>query len=84
MILASPLLEIKQLKKTFGGLMAIMDLSFDVMAGQIKAVIGPNGAGKTTLFNLVTGIFPPSEGSIRFQGKAISGTRLSSLRNGNP
>jgi branched-chain amino acid transport system ATP-binding protein len=75
MSLPSPLLEIRQVRKAFGGLMAIMDLSFHVMAGQIKAVIGPNGAGKTTLFNLITGIFPPSEGSVQFQGKTINGAK---------
>jgi branched-chain amino acid transport system ATP-binding protein len=69
----APLLEVNQLKKAFGGLMAIMDLSFNVMSGQVKAVIGPNGAGKTTLFNLISGVFPPTEGSIRFKGNVISG-----------
>jgi len=51
--------------------MAIMNLSFKVMPGQIKAIIGPNGAGKTTLFNIITGVFPPTEGTIWFKGEMI-------------
>jgi branched-chain amino acid transport system ATP-binding protein len=70
--LAEPLLKIKNLKKAFGGLMAIVDLSFDVEPGCIKSIIGPNGAGKTTLFNLITGVHPVSGGRIIFQGKDIT------------
>jgi branched-chain amino acid transport system ATP-binding protein len=71
--LSQALLKIDNLKKAFGGLMAIVDLSFDVREGQIKSVIGPNGAGKTTLFNLITGVHPASGGAIVFQGKTIHG-----------
>jgi branched-chain amino acid transport system ATP-binding protein len=70
--LAEPILKIKNLKKAFGGLMAIVDLSLEVESGQIKSVIGPNGAGKTTLFNLITGVHPVSGGQIVFQGKDIT------------
>jgi branched-chain amino acid transport system ATP-binding protein len=70
--LAEPLLKIKNLKKAFGGLMAIVDLSLEVESGRIKSVIGPNGAGKTTLFNLITGVHPVSGGQIVFQGKDIT------------
>jgi branched-chain amino acid transport system ATP-binding protein len=70
--LADPILKIKNLKKAFGGLMAIVDLSFEVESGQIKSIIGPNGAGKTTLFNLITGVHPVSAGQIIFQGKDIT------------
>jgi branched-chain amino acid transport system ATP-binding protein len=70
--LAEPILKIKNLKKAFGGLMAIVDLSFEVESGQIKSIIGPNGAGKTTLFNLITGVHPVSGGQIVFQGKDIT------------
>ncbi len=55
--------------------MAIWDLSFKVMSGQIKSIIGPNGAGKTTLFNIITGIFPPTGGTVDFKGKIINGER---------
>lgn len=70
--MAEPILEIKNLKKAFGGLMAIVDLSFEVEPGQIKSIIGPNGAGKTTLFNLITGVYPVTLGRIFFQGKDIT------------
>jgi branched-chain amino acid transport system ATP-binding protein len=70
--LAEPLLRIESLKKAFGGLMAIVDLSFEVKPGQIKSIIGPNGAGKTTLFNLITGVHPASGGDIFFQGEDIT------------
>lgn len=62
------LLEINQLSKRFGGLLAVNDVSFQVETGQIKAVIGPNGAGKTTLFNMISGTFPATSGSVTFQG----------------
>lgn len=73
--MAESLLRIESLKKAFGGLMAIFDLSFDVKAGQIKSIIGPNGAGKTTLFNLITGVHPVSGGHIFFQGEEITDQR---------
>ncbi len=66
-----PLLQVCEVTKQFGGLVANSDISFTVSPGQITAVIGPNGAGKTTLFNLITGIWSPTKGEIRFRGKAI-------------
>jgi branched-chain amino acid transport system ATP-binding protein len=65
------ILEVENIIMSFGGLMALSNLNFDVQKGQIKAIIGPNGAGKTTFFNIITGVFPPTEGSVRFKGVAI-------------
>ena len=66
------MLEIVSLTKTFGGIMALMDVSFHVNRGTITAMIGPNGAGKTTLLNVISGIYLASEGKILFEGKNIS------------
>lgn len=70
-----PLLEIEELVMAFGGLTALMNINLSVARGTIMAVIGPNGAGKTTLFNLITGVFSPTEGTIRFNGRSISGRK---------
>jgi branched-chain amino acid transport system ATP-binding protein len=69
------LLEIKSLFKNFEGLQVIHDLNFSVSEEQLTSIIGPNGAGKTTLFNVITGRFPPSSGSIFFEGREISGLK---------
>ncbi len=67
----APLLRIGGISKHFGGLQALKDIDLDVEPGAIVGLIGPNGAGKTTLFNLITGIFPPSEGDILFEGSDL-------------
>jgi branched-chain amino acid transport system ATP-binding protein len=67
------LLRIDAISKSFGGVTAIADLSFEVPESQVYSVIGPNGAGKTTLFNMLCGIYTPDEGSIRFQEREIVG-----------
>ena len=67
------LLSLRNIGKTFGGLSALSDISFDVEPGEIVGVIGPNGAGKTTLFNVVTAVFPPTAGEVVFDGERISG-----------
>ncbi len=67
------LLEVSNLSKTFGGVLAVQDVSFSVDAGIVYSVIGPNGAGKTTLFNLITGVYAPCTGEIRLDGKPVSG-----------
>lgn len=71
----SALLEIDHVTKRFGGLCAISKCHVRVEAGHTHGIIGPNGAGKTTLFNLITGIYKPTEGDIRFRGESISGLR---------
>lgn len=67
------ILEVRNLYKTFGGVHAVEGVSFSIGKKEIAAVIGPNGAGKTTLFNLITGVFPPTSGEVRFQEKNITG-----------
>ncbi|PIE36144.1 ABC transporter ATP-binding protein [candidate division KSB3 bacterium] len=67
------LLEIRDIEKDFGGLIALHNVSFDVNEGEIVSVIGPNGAGKTTLFNCITGYIKPDKGQIHFLGKNITG-----------
>ncbi len=66
-------LKVDALTKRFGGLSAVKELSMDVKAGALYGLIGPNGAGKTTIFNLLTGVYTPTEGSIVFNGKSIAG-----------
>ncbi len=67
------LLDVVGVSKSFGGLMAVSDVSFDVEEGSIVGLIGPNGAGKTTVFNLITGNSVPDSGSIRFQEQELVG-----------
>lgn len=69
------LLEIRNLTKKFGGLVAVDGLDLDIERGEIRALIGPNGAGKTTVFNLITGVLAPTAGTIRLEGKALEGKR---------
>ena len=67
------MLEVSALRKTFGGFVAVSDVSFTVETRQIAAVIGPNGAGKSTLFNLITGHLPPDSGTVVLDGNDITG-----------
>jgi branched-chain amino acid transport system ATP-binding protein len=67
------LLEVKDLSIHFGGVKAVQNVTFNIDAGIVYAVIGPNGAGKTTLFNLITGIYTPTTGSILLDGESITG-----------
>ena len=69
--MTATLLQVEELNCNFDGVRAVADLSFDVAAGEIKAVIGPNGAGKSTLFNMIAGVTRPSSGHIRFDGERI-------------
>src|SRR5690242_3258421 len=69
---AIPILELKSLSKSFGGLRATREVSFRIMPGNRKAIIGPNGAGKTTLFNLITGIYPATSGHVLLFGQDVT------------
>ncbi len=68
-----PLLQVTRLSKSFGGVQAIMNVSFELAKGEILGVIGPNGSGKTTLVNLITGFVKPTTGTITFKGTDITG-----------
>ena len=67
------LLEVRNVRRAFGGIVAVDDMSFDVNAGVATGLIGPNGAGKTTLFNLLSCVDRPDRGEVRFEGQRISG-----------
>ena len=69
------LLAVENLSKSFGGLMAVNEVSFDVEEGSIVGLIGPNGAGKTTVFNLVTGVYTPDAGDVLLDGVNLAGQR---------
>jgi branched-chain amino acid transport system ATP-binding protein len=69
------LLELNDVSKRFGGLQAVGHMSFAIEKGEILGLIGPNGAGKTTIFNLINGYFPPSDGTISFNGERIDGLK---------
>lgn len=69
------LLEVRDMSHFFGGLRAVSDYNLRLDAGQIVGLIGPNGAGKTTIFNLITGIYRPTQGEILFEGESIVGKR---------
>ncbi len=69
------LLQLQQVTMRFGGLTAVRNLSFEVRTGELVGLIGPNGAGKTTVFNVITGVYRPTEGDIRFQGRSLVGLK---------
>jgi branched-chain amino acid transport system permease protein len=69
----TPLLQVEQVSKRFGGLLAVNNISFSMKSGEIVGLIGPNGAGKSTTFNLVTGLLKPTAGHVGFLGEAIGG-----------
>lgn len=66
------LLEVKNLTKNFGGLTAVGDVTMELNSGELVGLIGPNGAGKTTLFNLLTGVYVPSEGTVTLDGTILN------------
>ena len=74
-------LEVEGLRKEFGGIVAVEDVSFDVEEGTLTGLIGPNGAGKSTTFNLITGMLDPTEGTVRFNGEDITGFQPHEIAN---
>ena len=68
-----PILSAQNIKKSFGGIMAVNDISFDIRGNEILGIIGPNGSGKTTLINCITGFIKPNSGKVYFRDKKISG-----------
>jgi branched-chain amino acid transport system ATP-binding protein len=74
-----PLLEVDSVTLAFGGVVALDDVTFSIDEGEILGLIGPNGAGKTTCFNVMTGIYRPTSGEVRFEGASISGHKRYSI-----
>jgi branched-chain amino acid transport system ATP-binding protein len=74
-----PLLEVENVTKRFGGIVALDDVSFAAEPGEIVGLIGPNGAGKTTAFNVITRLYTPDEGDVRFEGKSLLKTSPSGI-----
>ena len=76
------LLEVKNLSKEFGGLRAVNEIRMELSDGELVGLIGPNGAGKTTFFNLVTGVYEPTEGEILFDNQPIQGKKTYAITQG--
>jgi branched-chain amino acid transport system ATP-binding protein len=72
-------LILRQISKRFGGLLAVDNLDLEVPEGRILSLIGPNGAGKTTVFNMITGVYPPSDGTISYGGRKLNHLRSSRI-----
>ncbi|MEP7131722.1 MAG: ATP-binding cassette domain-containing protein, partial [Acidobacteriota bacterium] len=70
-----PILDLSNVTMRFGGLLAVNDLNLKIEPGQLYGLIGPNGAGKTTVFNVITGVYTPTSGSVRFDDTDIAGER---------
>jgi len=70
-----PLLKTSNLSKSFGGIKAVQDFNIYLHSGELVGLIGPNGAGKTTAFNLLTGVYTPTTGTITFDGKSLVGLK---------
>ena len=74
-LLAPPVLALEAVHLAFGGVRALSGVSFEVLRGEIFAIIGPNGAGKTSVFNVVSGLYPPQEGRVVFEGRDVTRVR---------
>ena len=77
--MSAPLLELENVTIKFGGLTAVCELTTQIREGELIGLIGPNGAGKTTAFNMITGVYQPTSGAIRFDGQNTAGTKPSRL-----
>ena len=73
------ILELTDLTKRFGGLVAVDSVSLQIKRGEVFALIGPNGAGKTTVFNLMTGVYQPTSGAVTFNGRPLAGLRVNEI-----
>ena len=69
--IGGPVLEVKNISLSFGGVKAITDTSFDVLEHEIRAIIGPNGAGKSSMLNCINGIYKPQQGTVSFRGQVV-------------
>ena len=74
-----PVLETKKLGITFGGLKAVSDFNLKIYEGELVGLIGPNGAGKTTVFNMLTGVYEPTEGAVLLNGTVLNGKKTHQL-----
>ena len=77
--MSTPLLELQNVTIRFGGLVAVSDVNLKVAEGELMGLIGPNGAGKTTVFNMITGVYQPTDGKIHFAGKPTAGQKSHAL-----
>ena len=77
--MSDPILQVHDLTRAFGGLIAVNNLNFSVQAGAIHGLIGPNGAGKTTTFNVISGFYAPTSGRVVYQGRDVSGLSTAHL-----
>src|SRR5882724_11541568 len=75
----APLLQLDKATLRFGGLTAVNAVDFTIGENELVGLIGPNGAGKTTVFNLITGVYPPSDGRVSFAGRSIAGLRINEI-----
>jgi len=77
--MSAPLLHLDQVTMQFGGLKAVSDVSLAIHPGELLGLIGPNGAGKTTVFNVISGVYRPTQGTVRFEGRVTSGLKANRI-----